>query len=161
MEKVFDAVVNFFKEDEWEFSQVEGQAVLQMGFTGDNGNWMCYAQTVENEEVAQFIFYSICPVKAPENKRVTVAEFVTRANYDLAIGNFELDFSDGEIRYKTSIDVKDDRLSSALCKQLVYMNLAMMDRYLPGMMAVIYGGVSPELAIAQIENQLESESEQN
>jgi hypothetical protein len=161
MEKVFDAVVNFFKEDEWEFSQVDGQPVLQIGFTGDNGNWMCYAQTVENEEVAQFIFYSVCPVKAPENKRMSMAEFVTRANYDLALGNFELDLSDGEIRYKTSIDVKGDRLSSALCKQLVYTNLAMMDRYLPGMMAVIYGDVSPELAIAQIENQLESQSEQN
>jgi hypothetical protein len=161
MEKLFDAIVNFFKEDEWEFSQVEGESVLQMGFTGDKGNWMCYAQAQEDEETAHFIFYSVCPVKAPENKRVTVAEFLTRANYGLAIGNFEFDFTDGEIRYKTSIDVKDDRLSSALSKRLVYINVAMMDRYLPGIMAVIYGGVSPEQAIAQVENQLESEMTQN
>jgi len=41
MEQVFDAIANFFKEDEWEFSQLEGQPILQMGFTGDNGNCMC------------------------------------------------------------------------------------------------------------------------
>lgn len=156
MNQVFEAIANFFKEDEWEFSQLEGQPILQMGFTGDNGNWMCYAQAVENEEAAQFLFYSICPVKVPENKRITVAQFLTRANYGIVIGNFELDLDDGEIRYKTSIDVKDDRLSEALCKQLVYTNLAMMDRYLPGIMGTIYGGMSPEGAIAHIENQLES-----
>jgi hypothetical protein len=30
----------------------------------------------------------------------------------MIIGNFEMDFEDGEIRYKTSIDVEDDSLSS-------------------------------------------------
>ena len=152
MEQVFDAIANFFKEDEWEFSQLEGQPILQMGFTGDNGNCMCQAQAVENEEAAQFLFYSVCPVKVPEDRLLAVAQFLTRANYGIVIGNFELDLDDGEIRYKTSIDVKDDRLSSALCKQLVYTNLVMMDRYLPGIMAVIYGGLSPEGAIAQIED---------
>jgi hypothetical protein len=52
-------------------------------------------------------------------------------------------------------------LSSALSKRLVYTNVLMMDKYLPGIMAVIYGGVSPEQAIAQVENQLESEMTQN
>jgi hypothetical protein len=122
---------------------------------------MCYAQVVEDEETAQFIFYSVCPVNVPENKRLSVAEFITRANYGLLIGNFELDLVDGEVRFKTSIDVKDDRLSSALFQPLVYTNVVMMDRYLPGIMAVIYGGVSPENAIAQIENEPESAASQN
>jgi hypothetical protein len=77
------------------------------------------------------------------------------------IGNFELDLVDGEIRFKTSNDVKNDRLSSALFQPLVYTNVVMMDRYLPGIMAVIYGGVSPENAIAQIENEPESAASQN
>ncbi len=161
MESIFDAIVKFFKEEEWEVFPVEGETVLQMGFAGDNGNWMCYAQVVEDEETAQFIFYSVCPVNVPENKRLSVAEFITRANYGLLIGNFELDLVDGEIRFKTSIDVKNDRLSSALFQPLVYTNVVMMDRYLPGIMAVIYGGVSPENAIAHIENEPESAANQN
>jgi hypothetical protein len=29
----------------------------------------------------------------------------------MTIGNFELDYTDGEIRYKTSIDIADQRLT--------------------------------------------------
>lgn len=69
----------------------------------------------------------------------------------MTIGNFELDFNDGEIRYKTSIDVEGDALTHALTKRLVYTNVMMMDEYLPGIQAVIEAGVSPEEAIQAIE----------
>jgi hypothetical protein len=78
---------------------------------------------------------------------------LTRANSGMIIGNFELDFADGEIRYKTSIDVKGDFLSFELIKQLVYANVMMMDEYLPGIMSVIDSDVEPKDAIAQIEGQ--------
>lgn len=149
MGQIFDTMVKFFKEDGWHFSQLEGKPILRMGFSGDNGKWACYAEAREEQE--QFLFYSICPVNAPEDKRLAIAEFLTRANYGLLIGNFEFDFEDGEIRYKTSIDVKGDRLSPILVKQLVYINVVMMDNYLPGIIAVIYAGESPVQAIAQIE----------
>ena len=125
------------------------EPALQVGFQGESGQWLCYARIREEQE--QFVFYSVCQVNAPEDKRMAVAEFLTRANYGLLIGNFELDFSDGETRYKTSIDVEGDHLSPALVQQLVYANVLTMDRYLPGIMSVLYGDVSPAEAIAQIE----------
>jgi hypothetical protein len=149
--QIFEEMVNFFKEDDWPFVQIEGKPILQMLFQGENGKWTCYARARVEQE--QFIFYSVCPVNAPENKRLAVAEFLTRANSGMIIGNFELDFADGEIRYKTSIDVEGNSLSSALIKRLVYANVTMMDEYLPGIMSVIYADVSPVQAIAQIEGQ--------
>lgn len=79
-----------------------------------------------------------------------IAHFLTLANYGTLIGNFELDFSDGEIRYKTSIDVQGDRLTPALIKRLVYTNVTMMDDYLPGIQAVV-AGQDPAEAIRAIE----------
>ena len=149
MGAIFDTMTQFFSEDNWRFEQLEDQPILRLGFSGDHGKWTCYAQA--REEHQQFVFYSVCPLNAPEEKRLATAEFLTRANYGLVIGNFEMDFADGEIRYKTSIDVEDDRLVPALVRNLVHVNVLMMDRYLPGMMAVIYGGRSPAEAIAQIE----------
>ena len=151
MTAILDTATSFFEEDGWPFTQFEGQPVLQMGFRGENGQWTCLAQA--REEQSQFLFYSLCPVNAPEDSRPAVAEFLTRANYGLFIGNFELDLDDGEIRYKTSIDVEGDHLSPALVQQLVYANVFTMDRYLPGMMGVIYGHISPEDAIAQVEGE--------
>jgi hypothetical protein len=105
------------------------------------------------EEFNQFVFYSVCPATAPEDKRLAVSEFLTRANYGLVVGNFELDMEDGEIRYKTSIDTAGTALDEAMVKSAVYMNVWMMDRYLPGIMATIYGGVAPADAIAQVESE--------
>jgi hypothetical protein len=151
MTQILEAIVNFFNEDEWPSFLIEGKPALSTGFKGDNGLWACYAQAREKQE--QFVFYSICSVSAPENKRLAMAEFLTRANYDLPIGNFELSFSDGKIRYKTSIDVEGDRLSTALIKNMIYANVLTMDRYLPGIISVIYGDVSPAQAIVKIEGE--------
>jgi len=146
---LLDVAISFFKEDNWSFTQLQDQPILKLSFQGASGQWSCYAQA--REEQAQFLFYSMCPVKAVEDRRTAVAEFLTRANYGLFIGNFELDFSDGEIRYKTSIDVEGSQLSPALVKPLVYANVLMMDRYLPGIMSVIYGSTPPAEAVAKAE----------
>jgi hypothetical protein len=151
--QIFQEIVNFFTEDDWSYTKIQGEPLLQMVFQGENGKWTCYAKARDDQE--QFVFYSVCPVNPPENKRLAVAEFLTRANSGMIIGNFEMDFEDGEIRYKTSIDVEGDSLSSALIKRLVYANVMMMDAYLPGIMSVIYGDVEPKDAIAQIESQPE------
>jgi hypothetical protein len=147
---IFEEIVNFFQKEDWQFQKIPGESTLRLAFQGKNGRWDCYAKVREQQQ--QFAFYSICPNNAPENKRMAVAEFISRANYGMIIGNFELDFTDGEIRYKTSIDVEGDRLSFALIKRLVYANVTMMDEYLPGIMSVIYGNVEAGEAIAQIES---------
>jgi hypothetical protein len=147
--KIFEEMINFFKNDNWPFVKIPEETALQIGFHGENGKWNCYARAREEEQ--QFVFYSICPVNAPEEKRLAVSEFITRANCGMMLGNFELDFNDGEISYKTSIDVEGDRISNALIKRLVYANVMMMDEYLPGILSIIYGDVSPVNAINQIE----------
>jgi hypothetical protein len=147
--QIFDVVVKFFEEDNWNFNWLEGMSVLSVPFTGKSGRWMCYAQAREDQE--QFVFYSVGPVNAPPERQAAVAEFITRANYGMIIGNFEMDYNDGEIRYKTSIDVEGDGLTAELIKQLVYANVIIMDRYLPGIMTVIYGNATPVEEIEKIE----------
>jgi len=141
-------MLQFFREDEWKFLQVEGKPILQMGFSGENGRWMCYAQAHGDQ---RFIFYSVMESRVPANKRQAVAEYLTRANYGLILGNFEMDFADGEVRYKTSIDVEGGQLAPQMIRNMVYTNVLMMDRYLPGIMNVVYAGTSPSDAIAQVE----------
>jgi len=149
MGQIFETMVEFFGDDEWPFDQLGERTILRTGFEGDSGEWTCYAQA--QEEQGWFFFYSVCPVKVPEERRAAMAEFLTRANYGLIIGNFEMDFSDGGIRYKSSVGVKDDRVSIPLVRNLVYANVLTMDRYLPGIMSLVYGDVSPAQAIAQVE----------
>ncbi|MEL7357739.1 MAG: hypothetical protein AAFN40_14365 [Cyanobacteria bacterium J06560_6] len=78
-----------------------------------------------------------------------MAQFITRANYGLILGNFELDYTDSEIRYKTSLDVESDRLTPALTKNLISTNVTTMDQYLPGLLAFLEQQTPPEQVIKQ------------
>ena len=145
-ESILATIITYFTKDDWTFTKLQGQSILQMAYQGENGLWSCYAQAREPEE--QFIFYSIYPELVSEDKRFTIAELLTRINYGLVIGNFEMDFNDGEIRYKTSIGVEGDILTYQIIKRLVYANVAIMDHYLPNIRAVMDENISPEDAIA-------------
>lgn len=147
--RIFQAVVGFFQEDDWHFDRVEGREALTMGFSGQNGTWRCLAMVDQERE--QFAFFSSLDTKVPLEKRRLAAEYLTRANYGLPLGNFELDFSDGEVRCKTSIDIEGGTLTNTMVRNIVYCNCALMDRYLPGLMKVVYGSTMPEAAIQEIE----------
>ena len=159
MGQIFDAMLAFFNDElEWEVSEIEDEAVLSMEFEGDNGRWPCYAQAHEDQD--RYVFYSVIPVTAPEGRRAAVSELLTRVNYGMLIGNFELDMDDGEIRYKTSIDMEglvplsaeDRSVSKLLWKSLVYANVLVSDQYLPVIKSVIEGHAEPAEALEQIED---------
>jgi hypothetical protein len=150
MPRIFEAVFEYFQSESWKFAQIPDQPILRMGFSGQNGNWTCYAQTREEEE--QFIFYSVLPNNAPEAKRAAISEFITRANYNLVVGNFEMDFSDGEIRYKTSMNLSNVEVSHPLLHGVIVPNIFTTERFFPGVMAVLFANASPEDAIIQVRN---------
>jgi hypothetical protein len=125
-----------FLENRWPFDEVRDEPVLVSDLSGVWGTWKFYAQVVDRHDIV--LFYSICPLRVPEELRLEAAHFLTRANYGLASGNFELDFDDGEIRYKTAVHV-DAELSPAAVKRAVRANGIAMETYLPGIGAVIAG----------------------
>ena len=69
------------------------------------------------------------------------------------IGNFEIDYKDGTVRFKTSIDVEGGTLTKTMIKNLLYMNVYTFDKYLPGLKAVAEQGVDPAATIARIEQE--------
>ena len=103
--------------------------------------------------------YHIVPVKVPVEKRAAVCEFITRANYGLTLGNFELDMNDGEIRYKVTL-LSHDLLRSqeaalGSMKLLMLLAPAVWKRYgnqLADMIFDICPDKSVEELIAQCEN---------
>ncbi len=76
-----------------------------------------------------------------------MAQLLTRINYGLIIGNFEMDFSDGEVRYKTSADLRDVELIDGVFGRLVFANVRSMDRYTPAIHAMAAEGSDPDEAL--------------
>ncbi|OJX40393.1 MAG: hypothetical protein BGO78_11045 [Chloroflexi bacterium 44-23] len=149
MSELFDTLKSFFFNDEWFYIEVDDRPLLRLNHWGENGRFSCQAEINENQKI--FYFYSYFPVNVPPEKRSQIAELITRINYGMRVGNFELDYEDGEVRFKTSIDVENVDLSQALVSNHVYANVWTMDRYLSALFAVIYGNISPQEAADQIE----------
>ncbi|MBN1260177.1 MAG: YbjN domain-containing protein [Anaerolineae bacterium] len=150
--EAFTTLGDYLEEDGWFPQRMGDRFIYRMGFNGKNGRVDCFAQI--RIELEQFLFYVVASVKVPDAQRAAVAEFLTRANYGLRIGNFEMDFSDGDVRYKSSLDFEGTELLPTLIKNAIYPAVQTMDRYLPGLMAVIYAGKSPEETIVEIEGDL-------
>ncbi len=151
MNTTFETIKQFFSEDEWFFIDMEDQDMLRlrMNHWGENGRFSCQAEFNEKQQI--FYFYSYFPINVPENQKAKMAEFLTRVNYGIRIGNFEMDYANGEVRFRTSLDFEDQVLNYALISNHVYPNVWMMDRYLPGLFAVVYSEKDPEEIIKTIE----------
>jgi len=147
--RAFEMLGEFLSEDEWHPQRMDDRYIYRMGFSGANGQYACYAQI--RMDLEQFLFYVMAPIKAPEDKRIDCAEFLTWANYGLRIGNFEMDLRDGEVRYKSGLDFEGETLTHTLIKSAIYPAVQTMDRYMPGLMKVIYGSATPHAAIEEIE----------
>lgn len=143
----------FLDQDGWHPHQLEGKTIYRVFFNGKNGDLRCYAQI--NQALAHLLFYAVAPIKVPLENRSAVAEFITRANYGMRIGNFEMDYSDGEVRYKSSVDFEGETLTHNWIRNAVYPAVQTMDRYLNGLMAVIYCGRTPAEAISDVEGDIE------
>ena len=128
-EKLLDQFAAFFDAEGWLYQRSDGGNYLRMGFAGRQGRWQCFAQV--REAAGQLLFYSVLVDHTPTDRLYAMAEMIARINYGLPIGNFELDFDDGEVRFKTQLDVDgaQDRLNTEMLRNIVVANVLTVDRY--------------------------------
>ena len=98
-----------------------------------------------------YTVYGFCPMNADEGCRGPMAEFITRANYGLRNGNFEMDFRDGELRYKTFVDCEDSRIGTETIKNSIYTVASMFMKYEQGIIAILFELKTPEQAVSDCE----------
>lgn len=88
-----------------------------------------------------------CNIKAAPEMRAAAAEYITRVNFGLYNGNFELDYSDGEIRYKTYVNCRDQLPALSVLEDAMHTPVFLFRRYGDGLLDVLEGRKAPELAV--------------
>lgn len=146
MTSLLDRVVDFLRADGW--SPTVENGYVSCGFRGDQGDWPVYATVIENE--ARVVFYSVFTEHVPDHRRPAVSELFIRINFTLLVGSFDLDLSDGEARFRTSLDIEGGELTDGLLRQIVYANVTTMDEYLPAIQSVSGAEITPSEALAQL-----------
>lgn len=103
--------------------------------------------------------FSQCPMRIPADRLAAAAEYTTRVNYMLADGQFDLDWKDGTAAMLTSASLKRVPIDKEALEELLGANFSHTERWMPGLIAVISGYVSPERAVADIQRHLHRQAE--
>lgn len=88
--------------------------------------------------------YVTFPIRVPDVRIAAVAELITRANWELRNGNFDLDWENGGVlQFRTSINVCDGQLTNRMVQRLVLDGIEAADRFHDALMRVAFGDVTP------------------
>jgi len=120
-------------------------------FGTPKGLFPLHAGVTKGDPIFQVVGH--VPVKVPVGSRPSIAEAITRANYNVKLGRFEMDFKDGELRFYVAHLISNGKLSDEVIERMIKTTLVMLNHYLPAFMSVIYGNELPEEAIRREERQ--------
>lgn len=146
-----EVVEQAYRQAGWHPQKVEGRPAWRVQFDLPSGPLACQGLTFKHDH---FLAVVVAPVPAPEAVRPQVMAFLTRVNLATLVGNFEMDVDGGAIRFKNALTFQHVLASPALIKQATIHAAKMMDRYLPGLRAVIRGTHSPEAAFVLVNGNL-------
>tara|TARA_B110000285_G_scaffold192304_1_gene220604 strand:+ start:407 stop:946 length:540 start_codon:yes stop_codon:yes gene_type:complete len=92
---------------------------------------------------------STVPFKVPEKYKREVALYLHEVNLRMNMGHFDFDISNRIIHSRTSILLKDLILDQEVFEKCVYLNLTVIEDFIPGVMRIIY---ADQTAISVMEN---------
>ena len=146
-----DVVKKFLDENDWHYDMHDHGHVTT--FTGGVGgfkglyNSFRFILFVGEDEVQN---YAMFPASA-KDKLSEMAEFITRANYGLKYGDFEMDWNDGEVRFHLTFPMSTVRADEMILPTLLMAPPRMLDQYSKGFTEVLMGLKTPADAIKDCE----------
>ena len=151
MENMIEMLKNYLDEKEWKYEYKEEEQAILTGVKLES-NLQSIKFLIRFRENG-FLTVAVPPLGAKEEYRPAIAEYITRANYGMTNGNFELDYNDGEIRFKIYTNYKGlDEIAEDIVEDSFVIPIVMYERYGNGLAALMMGFSDPEIEIAKAEN---------
>ncbi|WP_114701597.1 type III secretion system chaperone family protein [Psychrobacter proteolyticus] len=127
---IVDCLKQYFNAKQWHYthyrpktndSQKSHHLSLRMRHKQINCGYLFRVQ----EKNKLLAIYGILPFLIPETHQSAAMLLITQINYDMLVGNLEMDVNDGEIRYKNAIDVEAVGLDNEIIEHLLQSVVAM------------------------------------
>lgn len=134
----------------WDPEETEQEGVLRVDFTEDN---IPIEDAIADVRIdyERFLLYLNFRERAPVEHRRETMEFVTRVNYGLVIGNFELDLNDGFVRFKSSVDFTGVELIPPLIRDAIKSAMDAVEQYADAIVEVMQGKKKAKQALEEAE----------
>ena len=121
----------------------------ELRFQSRSHNLSVTMRAVEGNGV--LLLVSHIPIFVPLYRRGEVCEALTRANYGLEMGAFEMDLNDGEIRFRVDLPVEDAEPTDRQLRRLVRFSLGVIGEYGQALIDVSCTDAEPAMAVERAE----------
>lgn len=107
---ITDCLKRYLENQQWHYTQYQpkaddAQQTMHLSLRMRHKQAECGYLFRIQEKNGLLAVYGILPFLIPDTHQSAAMLLITQINYDMIIGNLEMDVSDGEIRYKHAIDV--------------------------------------------------------
>ena len=149
-DELLQRMVSALEELDYNVAVESDRRCLRTTVNGSNGYFPCILFVWPDYPI--ICVYTQVQCRVPEEKRPEMADFLNRVNSNNWYGNFEMDMGDGGVRYRTSLNLADGVPTTHMLGTLLYGNFNNVNRYLPGIMSLIWNDVAAEDAIGFCED---------
>ena len=157
--EVFNAIRRFLDKKHLYYHASEILGLIQLDLPTDS--MICRVDLRINVKNDYYIVRALSSVSAdPKDAKsmARLAEYLTRVNYRLRNGNFEMDYRDGELAFKCYVDCHGGVPVQEAIDDSIFCPPAMFHQYGNGILQVM--GVDPAQALEDCEARLKEEKEE-
>lgn len=147
MATIITAVRACLEQDGLRYELDEQGQALRFGFRTEAHRWTCIAQS--DEQRRRLAFFSIVLAPVERERRGAVMELLSRINWGLFLGSFDIELDTGRVRLRTSVDFGEEPPTTGLVQPLIHANLATMSTNMTAIDRVMGGQASPAEALRE------------
>ena len=142
----YEQVATWMQANDVSYSEDPEQGWFSLRYACDTADFRMIIDVADEPKGPKLLIYAYFPVRVPEARRAAVADLLARINHSIWLGSMAIDHRDGEVSVRTAMPVDDGSFTEAQLEHLFFCTLNVADRRLPGVCAVAFGGVAPDVA---------------
>ena len=140
-------VIEYFNSKGFKYKQEDDNNIVT-AFPVDNK--LANIKEIINVNDDSYCVMAQCPLFVEKTYRAAISEYITRVNYAMRFGSFEMDYSDGEILFKLTKSTLSGLPTDEDIEHSIFLPLSMYSVYGNGIADVIFQDKSPEEVIRSI-----------
>jgi hypothetical protein len=147
---LFEKLTQRLKEKEIKYTTHNDVISFKMGVDDAVGALSIFIYILDDS----YVTYTSLGNKVTEKNYPTVSEYLHRANYGLLAGNFEIDYDDGEVRFKILTECTNiAALTNKMIDKSIILPCLMFKKYGNGILKLMIGVGNPKELIEEAETQ--------
>ena len=136
MEKIIELIRETLEKLKWEYEYDDEKKIFTTGMDIARLGY-CYIVILIYQD--EYVVYTIYEENIGDQYYNLMAEYLHRVNYGMQNGNFEMDYDDGEVRYKVFTITEDSNISENTVRRNILTGVVMFRKYGEGILKIMTG----------------------